>query len=266
MRLPVLTLVLLVLALPLSAAVSSDVTLPAAGYLNLTPDLQYRTEAVLINHGDKAQYVVMELVRDGRTDFFRGFSIGPHETLFLPTSGFASSPSMANFLGALRIRAVKDFDVRETDPTGQLEAKAYIIADRPISRGTSRQEVEGVPSEDYTANETFFLGVRHSPNTGAYTNVGITNLHPNETVTFYVQFQYQTEPTAVAVPPLTLRQFRIPAPGSGGRWVRVYPEWYAANGNPARTTPWVAYASTVDTHTGDAFSGTRVPAGSIFRH
>lgn len=266
MRLPFRSLVLLVFAFPLFAAVSSDVTLPAAGYLNLSPDLQYRTEAVLINHSDKAQYVAMELIRDGRAEFFRGFSIGAHETLFLPTAGFPSSPSMANFIGALRIRAVKGFDVTQTDPTGQIEAKAYIIADRPISRGTSRQEVEGVPSEDYHANETFFLGVRHSPNTGAYTNVGITNLHPTETVTFYVQFQYQTEPTAVTVPPLSLRQFRVTAPGSGGRWVRVYPEWHAPNGNPVRTTPWVAYASTVDMHTGDAFSGTRVPAGSHFRH
>ena len=251
--------------LPLFAAVSAEVTLPASGRLVLGSDLLYRTETVLTNHSDETQFVVLELVRDGGVDFIRGFGLQPHETLFLPTGGFPTSPSLQNVLGAMRIRTVNEFEQRETDPTGRIEAKSYIIAERPISRGTSRQEVEGVPAEDYHANETYFLGVRHSPNTGAYTNVGITNLHPTDTVTFFVQFQFQGEPTAVTVPPLSLRQIRITAPGSGGRWVRVYPEWHAPNGNPVRTTPWVAYASTVDTHTGDAFSGARVPASSKFR-
>lgn len=266
MRLTALAVLLLATSLPLFAA-SSEVTLPIAGYLKLSPDLQYRTEAVITNHGDKQQYVVMELIRDGRYDLFRGFSIEPHQTVFLPTAGFVNwTPAFGNnLLGAVRIRSsAGPSDLESDDPSGRIEAKAYIVAERPLSRGSSRQELEGVPREDYYANETYFLGVRHSPNTGAYTNVGITNLHETETVTFYVQFQYQGEPAPVEVLPLSSRQIRIAAAGTAGRWVRVYPEWHAPDGNPARTTPWVAYASTVDTHTGDAYSGTRVPAGSFF--
>jgi len=30
------------------------------------------------------------------------------------------------------------------------------------------------------------------------------------------------------------------------------------------TTPWLAYSSTVDVQTGDAFSGMRVPATSMY--
>ena len=168
-------------------------TFPIAGYLHLSPDLQYRTEAVITNHGDKRQPVITEVIRDGHADLFRGFSIEPHQTLFLPTAGFASSsPNMANMLGAVRIRSVGDIADPDTpDTTGTIEAKAYIVAERPLSRGSSRHR-------------------------------------------------------------------------AGERRPLVYPEWHSADGNTARTTPWVAYASTVDTHTGDAYSGTRVAADSFF--
>jgi hypothetical protein len=76
-----------------------------------------------------------------------------------------------------------------------------------------------------------------------------------------VQYQFLA-PIEVVVPPLSSRQIRIPGPGNAGRRVTVYPEWAIGDGAPARTTPWVAYASTVDGYTGDAFSGTRVPATS----
>jgi len=104
--------------------------------------------------------------------------------------------------------------------------------------------------------------VRHSLGTGAYTNVGIVNMDPTETVTFYVRFQY-SNPVAVVVPPLSLRQIRLPGEGHGGRYVQVYPEWSIGDGAPVHTTPWLAYSSTVDVQTGDTFSGMRVPATSM---
>ncbi|HEX6087545.1 MAG TPA: hypothetical protein VF266_23640 [Thermoanaerobaculia bacterium] len=257
MRLTSYVLLALAATVPLSAAVSSEVTIPVAGYLVLSDDLTYRTEAVITNHSDRAKTVVLELVHDGHAELFRVFTIDAHETMFLPTAGLPSaSPGLNGTIGALRLR---------TDGTGGIEAKAVIVAERRISRGSSRQEVEGVPMEEYHANETYFLGVRHSAGTGAYTNVGITNLSETETVTFFVQFQFHTQPTAVTVPPLSMRQIRVTGPGNAGRWVRVWPEWSDPDGTPAHSTPWVAYASTVDTHTGDAYSGQRVPAHSKFR-
>lgn len=62
-----------------------------------------------------------------------------------------------------------------------------------------------------------------------------------------------------------MRQIRVTGPGNAGRWVHVWPEWSEVDGMPAHSTPRVAYASTVDTHTGDAYSGQRVPAHSTFR-
>ncbi|HEV7238695.1 MAG TPA: hypothetical protein VGQ36_05600 [Thermoanaerobaculia bacterium] len=150
------------------------------------------------------------------------------------------------------------------DPEGRIEVNAVIVADRGrfATDGSSRQEIAGIPASEYTANEAVFLGVRHSTNTGTYTNVGIVNMHPTQTETFYVKFQNAEVP--VVVPPNSLRQIRIPGDGGGSRFVRVYPEWSVTDEAPARTTPWVAYTSSVDMQTGDAFSGRRVPPSTRY--
>lgn len=131
----------------------------------------------------------------------------------------------------LRIRAIDDGD--NPDPNGRIDATAYIVAVRgPFGLyGTSRQEINATPSEGYTAKEALFHGVRHD---------------------------LPVDPIEVTVPPQTLVQVRIPGPGNAGRWVRVYPAW-AINGED-RAIPWVAYASSVDGQTGDAWSGIRAPS------
>ena len=267
-RMPIL-LVASFAALPLFAAISADITIPVAGVVEGHDDLVYRTELVVTNHRDEPQYVKMELIMNGDIRTYRAFPMEAHETKFFRDGSFGNTPqTRAGFLGAVRISAVEmpplgappdgEDRIYTRDPNGQLEANAFIVAERDRgARGATRQEVNGIPWTEYEIGEAMFLGVRHSDGTGAYTNVGIVNMHPTQTETFWVQFQYQ-DPFAVTVPPLSLRQIRIPGSGAGGRFVRVYPDWSVGDGPPARTTPWVAYASTVDTQTGDAYSGMRV--------
>jgi hypothetical protein len=258
-------------AVPIFAAISSDVTLPATGYLEL-PTLTYRTEVVLTNHRDVRQYVQMILVNEGHQFRFRVFSIEPKQTHFMADGGFGSGGGRTNFVGALRIQAILTPPGGSTgdgpyghDPLGQIEARAFVVADRGrfASKGSTRQEIEGIPSSEYTAEESVFLAVRHDLGTGVYTNVGIVNMHPTQTETFYVEFQYGS-PATVVVPPNSVRQIRVPGEGNAGRYVRVYPEWSTTDELPARTTPWVSYASTVDIQTGDAFSGIRVPPSTTY--
>lgn len=248
------------------AAISPEVTIPVAGQVEGAGDLVYRTELVVTNHRDEAQYVQMELIMDGHARTYRAYPMEAHETKYFRDGSFGNTPmTRAGFLGAVRITAVLSPPPGPTgeqlytrDPQGQIEADAFIVAERDRgAKGATRQEVNGIPWTEYNTEETMFFGVRHSEGTGAYTNVGIVNMDPTRTETFYVEFQYE-EPVAVVVPPLSLRQIRIPGSGAGGRFVRVYPVWSIGDGPPARTTPWVAYASTVDTQTGDAFSGMRV--------
>lgn len=259
-------LLILTAAVPLLAGIGADVTIPAAGVAQAPNDLTYRTELVITNHRDVAQYVMISFVQDGHDGPRHIFQLDARKTAYLQDGSFSTSTSpVANLIGALRIRALAGYDPDAENPTfdpqGQLEAEAFIVADRGrfASKGSSRQEVAGISSDEYQAEEAVFLGVRHSYGTGVYTNVGVVNLHPTQTETFYVEFQYG-EPVAVVVPPSSMRQIRVSGQGSGGRYVRVYPEWAIGEGTPVRTTPWVAYASTVDMLTGDAFSGIRVPS------
>lgn len=264
LRVPFL-LFALVLAVPLFAAVGSEITLPVSGYLELSDNLIYRTELTLTNHRNVAQYVSLELITEGHVQPIRGFVLQANETLFLPDGGFHRGGGRSNLIAAMRIRSVHELEGLVDDSQGMIEANSFVVAEHPISRGATRQEVAAIPASEYHAEEAVFLGVRHSPGTGAYTNVGITNLHPTQTETFFVQFELHTEPVAVVVPPLSLRQIRISGPGNAGRSLRITPEWAVSTASPARTTPWVAYASTVDTHTGDAYSGMRAPAASFVR-
>lgn len=264
LRAPFLLLAL-VLAVPMFAAVAAEVTLPVTGYLELSDDLIYRTELTLTNHRNVLQYVSLELVNEGHVQPIRGFALQPNETLFLADGGFHRGGGRTNLVAAMRIRAVHELEALVSDSQGMIEANSFVVAEHPISRGATRQEVAGIPASEYHAEEAVFLGVGHSPGTGAYTNVGITNLHPTQTETFFVKFELHTEAVAVVVPPLSLRQIRISGPGNSGRSLRITPAWAAGDGVPSRTTPWVAYASTVDTHTGDAYSGMRAPAASFVR-
>ncbi len=245
-------------------AISHDLVVPISGYAQGAGDLRYRTELVLTNYRDQRQYIEVSQVQGGYAAVIWISPIDPLETrLHCCDSMFGSTQSQGTNIGALRFRTLTvapGGGPGVPDPDGRIEATAFIVADRGkfANDGSSRQEIAGIPSTEYSAKEAVFLGIRHSPNTGTYTNVGIVNMDPSQTVTFYVQFQRE-EPVAVVVPPNSLRQIRVPGEGGGWRALRVYPEWSVTDGEPAHTTEWVAYASSIDMRTGDAFSGIRVP-------
>lgn len=269
--------VVLAVAVSLSALagpVAPEITLPAAGRVIL-PGHVYTTELTLTNHRDVTQAVAVHFIKDGVAMPFAVLSLGPKRTLFADSWFGTYTTGNAFGVGALRFVALTQGYVdgdpvgdepgeveQYFDPAGLLEAKAFVIHERgPFAlHGSSRQEIEAIPASEYRSKQNIFLGVVHAPPT--YTNVGIVNLHPTETVTFSVQYQY-LEPVQVTVGPLSSVQVRVTGgrspieEGNGGRYVVVTPEW--ANDGTGRTTPWVAYASTIDGLTGDAFSGLRVP-------
>lgn len=262
----------LFLAVPLFAAIGSDITLPVAGRLEL-PGRIYNTEIALTNHRDVAQRVAVVVYLNGEFRQVSSFILEPNQTFFRPRD---SSNWVPRGIGAVRFIGQVESAIGITtnpeqfrDPAARLEAKALIIHERgPFGLyGSSRQEVESIASEEYRVRQTTFAGVLHQPPT--YTNVGILNMHPTDTVTFFVQYQF-LEPVPVVVPPLSSVQFRVTGDrgrpteeGNGGRFVTVTPEW--ADDATGRTTPWVAYASTVDGYTGDAFSAVRVPPNTRVR-
>jgi hypothetical protein len=270
LRLPLVLLLLCITALPAAAAAPGpDVTVPVAGLLFLDNDVWYRTEFAVTNHRDVAQNVLVDIIDGGTDPVDRSFTVDPRTTLHI-RGGLMQIPNIntrIQAIGAFRFTSAKPFtgDVRSVpdfDPLGQLEVRTVIVQERGRfgSRGSTRQEVEAVPASEYQASEQAFVGVQHDDPT--YTNVGIVNLDPTSEQTFFVEFEHH-EPFAVTVPPATLRQVRIPGKGRGdGTWVRVYPDWAVDHIIPVDPVKWVAYASTVNGKTGDAYSGMRVPTGT----
>jgi hypothetical protein len=265
----------LVVSLPaLAGTIAADLTLPVAGRVVL-PGHVYTTELTITNHRDRDQYVAIQFYNGRDALVTQVQQLRPKQSVFIDSAHISGIIAAAEGVGALRFVAVtraatddRNEIEQYRDPAGQLEVKAFIVNVRgPFGLyGSSRQEVEGIPSSEYRTGEAAFLGVLHQPPT--YTNVGITNLDPVETVTFYVQFQYLA-PIAVTIPPLGVRQIRITGgrgpgeEGNAGRYVTVTPEW--ARDGSGRSTEWVAYASTIDGITGDAFSGIRVPRELVTR-
>lgn len=253
-----------VLAVPAFAAIAPEITIPVAGQIYLPQrDLVYLTDLTITNHRDRAQAVMVLWIDGDFNEHVSTFTLDPKRTLFRAGSQNSSFYGPPNRVGALQFRAVDSLN--RPDPNGQLEVNAFIVAERGRFglSGQSRQEVKGIPASEYFAPEAVFVGIRHDLPT--YTNVGIVNLDETNPMTFHIQFQFYAEPVIVTVPPMTPVQIRLPGEGNAGRHVIVTPEWALQPEGALPTTPWVAYASTVDGYTGDAHSGERVPVGFRFR-
>lgn len=263
MKLIAVVSLLLALALPAAADIGHDITLPIVGNVFL-PNVTYRTELVLRNHRDVPQQVVIEYI--GGPEQPGGFM--PYDGLVaLDARGthFYKQGLIPNtngtFIRAMRLWAVKATGQTDAggqalftpDPDARIEAMAYVVGDRGRFGylGSSRQEIQATASTEYHAREAIFHGITHEA--GIYTNIGITNMDETRSVTFFVEFP-GLQPIEVHVPPRSMRSIRLPGDGGLARQLRIYPDWANNGGAP---TPWVAYTSSVDTLTGDAWTGVR---------
>jgi hypothetical protein len=63
----------------------------------------------------------------------------------------------------MAVTAIED-EFAPVDPNGDIEVRGYIVASRGRFGllGVSRQEIEAVPSSEYTAPEAIFAAVRQS--------------------------------------------------------------------------------------------------------
>jgi len=243
-------------AVPAVAVIAPDLTVPAAGTIVLPDrDLAYVTELTIINHRDADQLIAVHWI-DGQNAVTEMLTLKRKAALFHPGSQAMHHFGVPGRLGALRFEAVKADNT--PDPEGRLEVRAFVIAERGRfgAAGKTRQEIETIPSSDYLAPEALFAGVIH--NLPTYTNVGVVNLDPVRTITFYIS-TYNFQSIEVEVAPMSTGQVRLPGKGENGLiYLSVKPDWALVPGS-APAAPWVAYTSTIDGVTGDAASGVRVP-------
>lgn len=142
------------------------------------------------------------------------------------------------------------------DPDAILFASSRIWTPQPGTAGTTSQTFPAIPLSTRAGSRADVLSVGAADNTNYRVNVGVVNLDPENTQTFYVEPEKTIgPPTArpVTLPPLTMQQISLSSESSITLRVLIF------NRTAGGPFAWAAYASTIDNVTGDSWSEIAVP-------
>jgi hypothetical protein len=222
--------------------------IPAAGAQQGAGNTFFRSDITLINYRGADQRVRLQWLPQDTT----GVGLAPTDIMISASSGIASEDFVTNImqksgLGAILVTGV---DAGGTfDPSALLVATSRIWTPEQGSSGTESQSLPSVATTDIASGIVTVLGERREVR--YRTNVGIVNLS-SATQTYQVNLggSFGTEGHQVNVPAMAMTLFGVPGASSTTplqiQVVNV--------GAPPRSTFWVAYASSVDNVTGDAWT------------
>jgi len=240
--------------LPLSAA--PQVLIPAAGSTPGANGTFFRSDITLINFANHDQAVTLQwLPQSGAST---------STTITIPAqSGIRSADFVRNYLGQTGLGAILVTGMTaETngspDSTAALYVSARIWTPQPGTDGTTSQSFPAIPvSSVNTDNAALFTAGGADQPANYRENVGIVNLDANAQ-TFTVSIVDANGSPAV---------FVVVVPGHGmqqiglGSGLPATQQILIQNNTSAstRSNAWVAYGSTVDNITGDAWSELALP-------
>jgi hypothetical protein len=157
-------------------------------------------------------------------------------------------------LGAILVTGITSSG--DVDSTAALYVASRIWSPQPGTGGTTSQTLPTIPTTSINTPDAavFSLGAQN----GDYrANIGFVNVDPKNEQTFLLFFPLGPLPfvISVAVPPMSMRQVALGTSRFFGF------EFLIQNGTDSsrRSNLWVAYGSTVDNITGDAWSELAVP-------
>jgi hypothetical protein len=236
---------------PIGAA--PQVLIPAAGSVPGLNGTFFHSDVTIVNLASHDQLVLAQWIPQP------GASPVSAPLTIKALSGFRSTDFVAEVfhttgLGAVLLTGMQA-DGTTGDTTARLFASSRIWTPQPGANGTTSQSLPAVPPATISTPAAALFGMGGADNPSNYrSNVGIVNLDPTATQTFTVQ--YQTSPTsalqmvAVSLPPMTMTQVSV-GTVQPGEQVLIF------NSTPTsspRSNFWMAYGSTVDNVTGDAWS------------
>ena len=140
------------------------------------------------------------------------------------------------------------------DSSALLFVSSRIWTPQPGTSGTTSQSLPAIPTNAINTQAAALFAVGGADNPSNYRqNVGIVNLDPTNAQTFLIALPTSIGPaqtTQVTVAPMSMQQIGV---GSG---LPATQEVLIQNmtGGTTRSNAWVAYGSTVDNVTGDAWS------------
>jgi hypothetical protein len=241
---------------PLQSA--PQLLIPAAGSTAGVNGTFFRSDIALANLSDHAQHIRLQfLPQPGGASASASIVLSAHD--WFRSDDFVRTQLGVTGLGAFLISGTTASG--DLDPTAQLYANSRIWTIEPATGGTTSQDLPAIPPPSNNNQAATLFGVGAF---GARFNVGIVNLDPVNPQTFSLFDQSLAfltpvpPPVFMTVPPMSMEQMTW---SSGPN---VFPRLVIRNETdaPKRTTAWIAYGSTVDNTTGDAWSELAV-AGAV---
>jgi hypothetical protein len=230
-----------------------ELLIPAAGSTPGANGTFFKSDITLGNFADHSQAIRLTWLSQGASATYS-------TTITLGARSFIRSPDFVHDflgqsgLGAILVTGVNGFGL---DPTASLYVASRIWSPQPGTSGTTSQSLPAIPTSTINTTDAalFSLGGQGS---SFRTNVGLVNIDPVNAQTFNIVFTQAIIPFSipVTVPPMSMQQGVLSSNSSS-----FLPEILIQNGTPTatRSNLWVAYASTVDNLTGDAWSELAVP-------
>jgi len=245
----------LLIALPLTAAVmtpagpSSQIVIPAAGSAAGANGTFFRSDIMVANFASHDQQVSLQWLPQGTS----GSGIAAKIVTVHANSVFRSADFVSDYLGQTGLGAIVISGITtsgQLDNTATLSVSSRIWTPQPGSAGTTSQSFPAIPLSAINAPaNVVLLGLGGEDARANYrVNAGIVNLDPINDQTFLL-----TTPSinqVVVVHPMSMQQVLVAADFPPTDVLSIQNTTTAAT----RSSRWIAYGSTVDNITGDAWS------------
>jgi hypothetical protein len=235
---------------------SGQFLIPAAGAQAGNGGTFFRSDITIVNYRTADQRVRLQWLPQ---DVNAGS--GPAvELTIAATSGIASEDFVTNImqrsgLGAILVSAIDANG--QPDAGAQLVGTSRIWTPQPGTSGTTSQSLPSIATIDISSSAVSILGARRDSR--YRTNVGIVNLSGDvQTFQVIVFGSFGSDVRQIDVPPLSMVLFGV----TGAASTTPLQIQVRNVTTVARTTSFVAYASSVDNVTGDAWTtlGSNLPA------
>lgn len=254
MRKSILTIIVILVA----AAVNGQIVvtrsavpqllIPAAGAQQGGGNTFFRSDITLINYRGVDQRVRLQWLPQNVT----GVGVSPVDITITAASGIASEDFVTDVMQQTGLGAILVTGIDGTgapDPSALLVATSRIWTPEPGSSGTESQSLPSIATTDISSGVVSILGTRRDAR--YRTNAGIVNLSSTpQTFQVTVGGSFGTETHQVNVAAMSMSLLAV----TGSSSTIPLQINVVDLGPPPRTTFWVAYASSVDNITGDAWT------------
>jgi hypothetical protein len=230
--------------------------IPAAGAQAGNGGTFFRSDITIVNYRTADQRIRLQWLPQDVS----GGSGPAVELTIAATSGIASEDFVTNVmqrsgLGAILVTAIDANGL--FDPNAQLVGTSRIWTPQPGTSGTTSQSLPSIATIDISSSAVSILGARRDSR--YRTNVGIVNLSGDVQTFQVIAFgSFGSDVRQIDVQPLSMVLFGV----TGAASTTPLQIQVRNVTTVARTTSFVAYASSVDNVTGDAWTtlGSNLPA------